>query len=111
MKWAWTRGPLSLPDGRRLEVVADSHGDLNLAALPRALAVHFLASLPSRGRSLRKRLQALELPLWERDRIPLLCEPGEGGGTLLAIGDLWLHERLRGRNDGRRGRIVWQGWR
>ena len=81
---------------------------LAVASLPPVLVVHFLDTLPSRGRSLRKRLQALEVPLWERDRVPLVCEAGERPGELLAIGDLWLHERLQERKGGRRGRIVWQ---
>jgi len=111
LEWAWRRKPLQLPDARALAIVPDAHGDLNLAALPRTLAVYFLEGLPARGPSLRKRLQALQVPQWERNRVPLLCEPGDAAGTLLAMGDLWLHERLSARGDGRRGRIVWQGWR
>ena len=108
MNWKWRRGALQLPAGGKLAVVSDPHGDLDITALPPVLVVHFLDTLPSRGRSLRKRLQALEVPLWERDRVPLVCEAGERPGELLAIGDLWLHERLQERKGGRRGRIVWQ---
>ena len=111
LAWTWRRGALQLPSGDTLSVLPDRHGDLDLSALPSRLAVHYLDSLPARGRSLRKRLQALEVPLWERDRMPLLYEAGKGTATLLAVGDLWLHETLREPPDRRRGRIVWQGRR
>jgi tRNA(Ile)-lysidine synthase len=111
VKWVWRRGALQLPGGGTLAVVPDAHGDLDITSLPQALIVHYLDTLPSKGRSLRKRLQALEVPLWERGSVPLVCEAADRPGALLAIGDLWLHERLCGRKDGRRGRIVWQGRR
>jgi tRNA(Ile)-lysidine synthetase-like protein len=109
--WEWRRGALRLPGAGELAVVSDPHGDLDLRRLPARVAVRFFAASPQlQGRSLRKLFQELQVPSWERERLPLLG-PVRGGGfeDLLAIGDLWLHERIRsGPKNSRRGRIVWR---
>lgn len=107
LEWQWRRGPLKLPDGRSLSVRRDRHGDLDLQALPHKVFVHFPGSAPARGRTLRKLLQSLELPPWERGLVPLLY-PADDSGRLLAVGDLWLHERLQRVSGTDRGRIVWR---
>jgi tRNA(Ile)-lysidine synthase len=112
-RWSWRRGTLSLPDGGTLAVKADPHGDLDLARLPARLSVRGAAAAPElRGRSLRKLLQELQVPSWERERLPLLGPSRGAAGELLAIGDLWLHERIRsGPKTKHRGRIVWRSRR
>ena len=111
--WSWRRGALSLPDGSMLAVQADPHGDLDLKRLPARLSVRWAAAAPElRGRPLRKLLQELQVPSWERERLPLLGPSRGAAGELLAIGDLWLHERIRsGPKSERRGRIVWRSRR
>lgn len=44
------------------------------------------------SRPLKKWLQEMALPPWERDRLPLFHD----GGELVAVGDLWCHPRYRG---------------
>ena len=111
--WSWRRGALSLPDGGTLAVEADPHGDLDLAQLPARLSVRWAAAAPElRGRSLRKLLQELQVPSWQREWLPLLGSSRGAAGALLAIGDLWLHERIRsGPKSEQRGRIVWRSRR
>jgi tRNA(Ile)-lysidine synthase len=103
-RWRWKRSALALQSGK-LAVSQDSHGDLDLARLPASLSVHVCATAPGRGRSLRRLLQELSVPLWEREYLPLLY----AGGALLAVRDLWLHPDIEARPDSRsRGRIVWR---
>src|SRR5512139_392435 len=64
--WRWRRAPLALHAGE-LAVHPDPQGDLDLARLPAALWVHVPATAPGRGRSLRKLLQQLAVPRWERE--------------------------------------------
>jgi tRNA(Ile)-lysidine synthetase-like protein len=91
----------------RLAIRADRHGDLDIARLPGVFTVHLHATAPGRGRSLRKLMQELAVPRWERERLPLLYR--QGGEGPLAAGDLWVHPAVRARPDSlRRGRIVWR---
>jgi tRNA(Ile)-lysidine synthetase-like protein len=86
------------------------HGDLDLARLPARLQVRSAAG--TGGRRLRKLLQELAVPSWQRQRLPLLFGVGRRGqaAQLLAVGDLWLDESVRsGVKTRRRGRILWQG--
>jgi tRNA(Ile)-lysidine synthase len=107
--WSWRRGALALPDGSELSVLPDPHGDLDLASLPAKLQVRFAGRAALDGRRLRKLLQELQVPQWERARLPLLGAAQGGFDHLLAVGDLWLHESIRSHaNTSRRGRIVWQ---
>jgi len=108
--WSWRRGALRLQDGSELAVTADPHGDLDLARLPARLAVRHLGDAPElRGRSLRKLLQQLQVPTWQRERLPLVGPVPGDGHYPLAIADLWLHESLRSHpGSARRGRIVWR---
>lgn len=106
INWSWRRGALRLPDGSVLSVTPDLHGDLDLAALPARLQVRFLDAHPP-GRALRKLLQELEVPQWERGQLPLLC--AADASVPLAIADLWLSRGLQSQlGSRRRGRIVWQ---
>ena len=103
-RWPWRRAALALPDGQ-LEVQADAHGDLDLARLPAVLQVHSTITAPGRGRSLRKLLQELSVPRWERERLPLLY----AGDRPVAVGDLWLDPDVQARpGSRRRGRFVWR---
>lgn len=103
--WRWQQGALALPAGV-LVVGRDAHGDLDISRLPAALRVHVPATAPGRGRSLRKLLQELSVPRWERERLPLLYAGDQGP---LAVADLWLHPQVQARADSRhRGRIVWR---
>jgi tRNA(Ile)-lysidine synthetase-like protein len=70
--------------------------------------VHVPATAPGRGRSLRRLLQELAVPRWERERLPLLY--AEHGSAPLAVADLWLDPAVEATADTRRrGRIVWRG--
>jgi tRNA(Ile)-lysidine synthase len=114
-QWDW-RQPLALPGGS-LAIRPDAQGDLDLDRLPASMGVR-MADPGAGGRRLRKLMQDLKVPKWQRAGLPLLydrvTEVGDGlaarqgAGRLLAIRDLWLAGSLR--SDGRtrhRGRIVW----
>jgi tRNA(Ile)-lysidine synthase len=104
--WRWKRSALALPAGE-LAVRQDAHGDLDLSRLPDLLWVHVPATAPGRGRSLRKLLQELSVPLPERERLPLLY--AADGAAALAVADLWLHADVQVRpGSRRRGRFVWR---
>jgi tRNA(Ile)-lysidine synthase len=103
-RWPWQRGALLLPGGK-LEIVADPHGDLDLARLPQQLLVQY-PSAPG-GRSLRKLMQALAVPEWQRQRLPIMFAGRQTGA--LAVADRWIAEKLRSDAHTRRGgRIFWR---
>jgi tRNA(Ile)-lysidine synthase len=104
-RWAWRSGALLLPEGR-LEIVADCHGDLDLARLPQQLLVQY-PSQPG-GRSLRKLMQTLEVPEWQREQLPVMSAAGKADEPI-AIADRWILERLRSNAQTvKRGRIFWR---
>jgi tRNA(Ile)-lysidine synthase len=104
--WRWRRSALALPGGQ-LAIRPDRNGDLDLSCLPAVLWVHAGHAAPGNGRSLRKLLQELAVPRWERERLPLLYQEGAEGP--LAVRDLWLHPQVQARpGSRRRGRIVWR---
>jgi tRNA(Ile)-lysidine synthase len=104
--WRWRRSALVLPAGE-IAILPDRNGDLDLSRLPAVLWVHGTSTAPGRGRSLRKLLQELAVPRWEREQLPLLYP--EGADEPLAVSDLWLHPHVQARPDSRRrGRIVWR---
>ena len=53
--------------------------------------VRFRPDGPSR--SLKKWLQEVGVPPWERARLPLVFAGSEGAAELIAIGDLWCSEQ------------------
>jgi len=104
-RWSWQQGALLL-EGGKLEIVADRHGDMDLARLPRWLLVQH-PSAPG-GRSLRKLMQELAIPEWQRERLPVVFAVRQSG-VPLAIADLWLAGKLRTTADSAsRGRIFWR---
>jgi tRNA(Ile)-lysidine synthase len=112
LTWSWRRGALQLPDDSSLAICPGAHGDLDIRKLPARLQVTFLGEASAtHGRTLRKQLQELEVPPWERERLPLLYDASAADGRhcLLAIGDLWVDERVRSdAGTARRGRFVWR---
>jgi tRNA(Ile)-lysidine synthase len=107
--WAWQSGALDLAGGGRFCILADQHGDLDLARLPARLRVQYPAA--AGGRALRKQLQELAVPAWQRAQLPLVFAAGKRSapGELLAIADLWLAESLRSTGKSvQRGRIFWR---
>lgn len=104
-RWEWSRGALQLPGGR-LEIRADPHGDVDLARLPQRLLVQYPSGYG--GRSLRKLMQELAVPDWQREQLPLLVE-ARHAGKLLAVADRWVVQGLRASAaSARRGRIFWR---
>lgn len=107
--WRWRQGPLVLPDGARLAIRADRHGDIDLGRLPASLCV--MNTAVGGGRKLRKLLQELQVPEWRRARLPVLRTPDATGasGDLLAIADLWSSTTIQCVSTStRRGRIFWR---
>ena len=105
LRWSWLEGALRLPGGE-LRIVADRHGDLDLARLPRQLMVQYPST--AGGRSLRKIMQELAVPEWQRERLPIVSSARRPGAPL-AIADRWLAARLRSSAQTRRsGRIFWR---
>ncbi|MEP7313495.1 MAG: tRNA lysidine(34) synthetase TilS [Pseudomonadota bacterium] len=116
--WRWSRQPcLSLPGGS-LQLVADPHGDVDLAQVPESLAVGWPAGgerlrLQAGHRDVKELLREAGVPSWERSRVPLVSAPAGtsrgSGPTLLAVGDLFVARSLQcGPATRRRGRFVWQ---
>jgi tRNA(Ile)-lysidine synthase len=104
-RWSWRQGALLLADGR-LQIVPDRHGDLDLARLPPRLLVQS-PSMPA-GRRLRKLMQELAVPEWQRTRLPLVFDSPKAAMPL-AIADQWLAEALRSTpRSATRGRIFWR---
>jgi tRNA(Ile)-lysidine synthase len=107
--WEWRRGALDPAGGGRIWIAADPHGDLDLARLPSRLLVQYPAA--AGGRAVRKLMQELAVPAWQRARLPLVFAAGKKSapGMLLAIADLWLAQSLRSTaNTQQRGRIFWR---
>ncbi len=107
-RWSWRRGALQLAGGE-LAIAADPHGNLDISRLPQQLLVQYPAAAD--GRRLRKLMQELEVPGWQRERLPLVFAAGRSAAAarLLAIADVWIASPLRGTADSaRRGRIFWR---
>ena len=107
-RWSWRDGPLELGSAR-LEILPDVNGDIDLARLGARLRVQFPPA--TGGRSLRKLLQEIAVPQWQRERLPLVFAAGKNGrsGALLAVADLWLAQAVQSTaGSSRRGRIFWR---
>jgi tRNA(Ile)-lysidine synthase len=110
--WPWQSAPvLELPDaGGTLELKADTHGPIDLDALPATVTVRNRQGgerlRPRRGgprRTLKSLLQESHLPIAERARLPLVFS----GATLLAVGSLWVDESIQVTpGAARRGRLI-----
>lgn len=110
--WNWRHQPwLDLGDGSALGLIADRHGDLDLARLPCPLRVQFRRGgerlQAAHGhKPLKDLLQTHDIVPWQRGAVPLLCS----GSRILAVADLWLAESVRARelSAGARGRLRWR---
>jgi len=111
--WRWRAQPVcALPGGLgQLELKADAHGPVNLAALPPRLTIRWRRGgerlTPAAGRprrALKSLLRESRLLPAQRARLPLVY----GGAQLLAVADLWLDESVQaGPATRRRARLVW----
>jgi tRNA(Ile)-lysidine synthase len=111
--WHWQHNPdLHIANTGTLSLHADPQGDLDLARLPATLWLHWPRSGAVRAagqsqRALRKRLQSLAVPAWERDHLPLIFAGDPG--PLIAIADLWLDPQFQAQPDSpHRGRLRWR---
>jgi tRNA(Ile)-lysidine synthase len=110
--WNWqTRPWLALGGGSALGLVADRHGDVDLAALPCPLRVAFRRGgerlrAPHGRVALKDLLQSQGIAPWERAAVPLL----RARGRIVAVADLWLDGAYRagGRAQAERGRFRWR---
>jgi tRNA(Ile)-lysidine synthase len=110
--WDWRRHAwLDLGDGSALELIADRHGDVDLAKLPTPLRVDFRRGgerlQASHGRvPLKDLLQLHDIAPWQRSAVPLLRR----GSRIIAVADFWLAEAFRVRESatGPRGRLRWR---
>lgn len=113
VEWAWKVAPsLQLIEGGgTLELKPDPHGPIDLDVIPATVIVSRRRGgerlRPRRGgprRSLKSLLQESHLPIAQRGRLPLLFS----GGTLLAVGSLWVDESIQVTPGTlRRGRLVY----
>jgi tRNA(Ile)-lysidine synthase len=111
-RWDWHGRPwLALGSGTALGLVADRHGDVDLAALPCPLRVDFRQGgerlRESHGRvALKDLLQSQGIAPWERAGVPLLRDRGR----IVAVADLWLDAAYRADRRGAtaRGRFRWR---
>jgi tRNA(Ile)-lysidine synthetase-like protein len=114
--WHWQREPeLVIAGVGTLALCEDSHGDLDLSRLPATLSLRWPRSGEARvagqsERTLRKRLQQLAVPVWERDGLPLLCDAAAmDAGRVIAIADCWLDPQLLASPDApHRARFEWR---
>ena len=115
--------PFSVPAALRWRIpepLAFDHGDLACERCPDGglgdtlrdteTVVQFrgedaaaMQPMRTRGQSLKKRFQSLEIPPWERGRIPLVY----AGGILAAIGSAWINPRLAAAPGTPGWRVVW----
>jgi tRNA(Ile)-lysidine synthase len=111
-QWNWRAQPwLALGDGSTLALVADRHGDVDLAALPCPLHLQFRQGgerlRGAQGRmALKDLLQSQGIAPWERASVPLLRDRAR----IVAVADLWLDAAYRaGRHaTAARGRFRWR---
>jgi tRNA(Ile)-lysidine synthase len=110
--WDWQRHSwLALGDGSTLGLIADRHGDLDLAKLPARLRVDFRRGgerlYAAHGRMpLKDLLQVHDVAPWQRDAVPLLLR----GSRIVAVADLWVADACRAHEltTGPRGRLRWR---
>ncbi|HEY6453351.1 MAG TPA: tRNA lysidine(34) synthetase TilS [Steroidobacteraceae bacterium] len=110
--WDWRqRSWLELGDGAALGLIADRHGEVDLAALPCPLQVTFRQGgerlRGAHGRvPLKDLLQVQGIAPWERAAVPLLRERER----IVAVADLWLDAAYRADPEGasERGRLRWR---
>jgi tRNA(Ile)-lysidine synthase len=110
--WDWRHDAwLALGDGSSLGLIADAHGDVDLAKLPAPLRVEFRRGgerlHAAHGRvPLKDLLQSHDIAPWKRSAVPLLLR----GSRIVAVADLWLAEafRAQGSAAGPRGRLRWR---
>jgi tRNA(Ile)-lysidine synthase len=110
--WHWRREPwLELGDGSALGLMADAHGDVDLAKLPTPLRVEFRRGgerlQAAHGHMpLKDLLQLHDIAPWQRSAVPLLRHRSR----IIAVADLWLAEAFRAREGsaGPRGRLRWR---
>lgn len=97
--------PLALPGGGRWRLHGTDRFDAALRAHPRSGGERI--ALPGRAHrhSLKHALQALGVPPWERERLPLLSA---ADGELLAAGDLLYSARLQAWLRERAARLEWE---
>jgi tRNA(Ile)-lysidine synthase len=107
--WSWHRQRvLQLPGAGRLELLPHPHGELCLDALPQRLEVRFRAGgerlQTAAGRKpLKNLLQELDVPPWQRPRLPLLY----AGERLVAVAGCWADPEFRaGGKSKRRARLL-----
>jgi tRNA(Ile)-lysidine synthetase-like protein len=110
--WNWQGRPwVPLGSGSALGLIADRHGDVDLAALPCPLRVDFRQGGERlRGAhghvALKDLLQSQGIAPWERGAVPLLRDRGR----IVAVADLWVDAAYRA--DSRapvpRGRFRWR---
>ena len=108
-----------MPDGAGyVELKADPWGDVDTRALPATLQLRVRVGgerVVRAGvhRDVKSVLREAGLPAWLRELVPFIYAPRDAGagdaGSLIAIGDLWIDERLRPRKPGAGcGRFIWQ---
>ncbi len=110
--WDWKRHAwLALGDGSALGLIADRHGDVDLATLPVPLRVDFRRGgerlQAAHGRvALKDLLQLQDIAPWQRSAVPLLFF----GSRIVAVADFWLADTFRvgAGAAGPRGRLRWR---
>ena len=113
ISWNWrTSARIQLSDSQgTLEIEPDSHGPIDVAALPDTLLIrhrkggeHLRPTRTGRSKTLKSLLQESRVPLDDRAHLPLLFNDE----TLIAIADRWLdHSILATRATKSRARLRW----
>jgi tRNA(Ile)-lysidine synthase len=110
--WNWRRQSwLPLGPRGRLGMIADRHGDVDLASLPCPLRIRFRRGgerlrTPHGSVPLKDLLQQRGIAPWQRTQVPLLYARSH----IVAVADLWLDTAYRAgaHSSGARGRLRWR---
>lgn len=97
--------PLPLPGGGRLALAGMDRFDAPVRVRPRRGGERIRLPGRAHSSSLKHLLQEADVPPWERGRLPLLFA---ADGTLLAVADVLLSDRLQRRFAETSARLVWR---
>ena len=81
----------------------DGMKDLDVLVRFRGEDAAWMRPMGVRGHALKKRFQSLDIPPWERGRIPLVY----AGGILAAVGSAWIDPRFAAAPGAPGWRVVW----
>ncbi len=115
--WSWREDRECIVNalGDRLSLIDDTAGPIDLESLPKLLMLRarrggerLRPGARARTQSLKKLMQAANLTIEERARLPLLFAGDGPGNPLVAAGDRWIDASIAANvKSRRRARLIW----